>query len=70
MGAAIFFVTLFIVFGIGMHTEFTLSHDVVFDLGDELYLRPWARIFPYIIGGYFAWYFYERKSKLNFGKVI
>lgn len=66
---AMFLATFSLVFAIGIHTDFLLSHDVLFSLGDEMYVRPWARIFPYLVGVYFAWYFCENKSKINCGKV-
>lgn len=37
-------------FAIAIFTKFTPAYDVMHSLGTDMYIAPWTRILPYIIG--------------------
>lgn len=46
-------------YGIGMRTKFQLSFDTMFATGTDIYISPFVRILPYIIGAIAGWAFVE-----------
>lgn len=61
--------TFCLVFTIGIYLEFKSSYDVLHNLIDELYMRPWVRVLPYFIGIAGGWYYNEYKNQ-QFSNVI
>lgn len=59
-----FFGFFAIIFGIAMYSKFTPAYDVMHDLGGDLYIAPWTRILPYLIGVGAGWTYYHHKDGL------
>lgn len=39
-----------LIFSIAIFTKFTPAYDVMHSLGTDMYIAPWTRILPYLIG--------------------
>lgn len=39
-----------LIFAIAMFKNFTPAYDVMHSLGTDLYVAPWTRVLPYLIG--------------------
>lgn len=50
-------------YGIGFITNFQLSFDTFFATGTDIYISPFVRIMPYIVGAIAGWAFVERKEE-------
>ncbi|XP_061401258.1 uncharacterized protein LOC133337009 [Musca vetustissima] len=50
-------------YGIGMSTKFQLSFDTMFATGTDIYISPFVRILPYIIGAIAGWAFVEYRLR-------
>ncbi|XP_037954991.1 nose resistant to fluoxetine protein 6-like [Teleopsis dalmanni] len=48
---------------IGLNSKFQLSFDAAFATGTEIYISPFVRILPYIMGAVSAWYLFERQQE-------
>ncbi|XP_050094113.1 nose resistant to fluoxetine protein 6-like [Anopheles aquasalis] len=46
--------TLLLNFGLNFNHRFMASYDVLFNTADALYMTPWSRIPPYVVGVYFG----------------
>ncbi|XP_065367677.1 nose resistant to fluoxetine protein 6-like [Calliphora vicina] len=50
-------------FSIGLNINFQLSFDTFFATGTDIYISPFVRVLPYIMGAAAAWYFLEHKKR-------
>ncbi|XP_037826594.1 O-acyltransferase like protein-like [Lucilia sericata] len=50
-------------FRIGLNINFQLSFDTFFATGTEIYISPFVRVLPYIMGAVAGWYFLEHKKR-------
>uniref|UniRef100_A0A8D8I3H0 Nose resistant to fluoxetine protein 6 n=1 Tax=Culex pipiens TaxID=7175 RepID=A0A8D8I3H0_CULPI len=50
-----------------MH-HFVPSYDVLYNTASHLYIAPWARMSPYIVGVYFGWLLAATRGKLDVTK--
>ncbi|XP_053687195.1 nose resistant to fluoxetine protein 6-like [Sabethes cyaneus] len=46
--------------------HFVPSYDVLYNTGSALYIAPWARMSPYVVGVYFGWLLAATRGKLVF----
>lgn len=54
---------------VAVTTKFTPAYDVIHHLGTELYISPWTRIIPYLVGVAAGWYLYTSNGVLALEKV-
>ncbi|KAM7343794.1 nose resistant to fluoxetine protein 6-like [Cochliomyia hominivorax] len=50
-------------FSIGLNINFQLSFDTFFATGTDIYISPFVRVLPYIMGAAAGWYFLEYKKR-------
>lgn len=58
-----------LVFAIAMFTKFTPAYDVMHSLGKDLYISPWARVLPYLVGVASGYIMYSLNGVLSLGEV-
>lgn len=69
MFIAMFYGFLGLVLYIAWDTKFTPAYDVMHDLGADLYISPWTRILPYMIGIGSGWFLYNSKGAMPLNQV-
>lgn len=52
-----------------MFTKFTPAYDVIHSLGNDLYISPWTRILPYLIGVAAGYIMYTFNGVMPLGEV-
>ncbi|XP_052873848.1 nose resistant to fluoxetine protein 6-like [Anopheles cruzii] len=57
--------TLVLNVALTLNHRFIPSYDVLFNTGDALYLAPWSRVSPYVVGVYFGWMMAARRGKFT-----
>ncbi|XP_055537122.1 uncharacterized protein LOC129725377 isoform X2 [Wyeomyia smithii] len=50
--------------------HFVPSYDVLYNTGSALYIAPWARMSPYVVGVYFGWLLAATRDRLVFTECI
>lgn len=51
--------------------KFTTAYDVMHTLGTEVYITPWARILPYMMGLACGWFLHQHQGEsLPLSKVF
>lgn len=58
-----------LVLAIALKNEFTPSYDVMHMLGNALYIAPWSRIIPYLVGVAAGWILFTTKGVMPFKQV-
>ncbi|XP_058463284.1 nose resistant to fluoxetine protein 6-like [Malaya genurostris] len=48
--------------------HFVPSYDVLYNTGSALYIAPWIRVSPYVVGAYFGWLLSATRGELSFTK--
>lgn len=56
-------------FAIAIFTKFTPAYDVMHSLGTDMYIAPWARILPYLIGVGCGYAMFTFNGVMPLGKV-
>ncbi|XP_055613836.1 O-acyltransferase like protein-like, partial [Uranotaenia lowii] len=51
---------------ITLMNHFVPSYDVLYNTGKALYIAPWARMSPYVVGVFFGWLLAAGRGKLIF----
>lgn len=54
---------------IALRNEFTPAYDVMHTLGNALYIAPWSRIIPYMVGVAAGWILFTTNGKMPFQQV-
>lgn len=49
--------------------HFVPSYDVLYNTGSALYVAPWARMSPYVVGVFFGWLLAASRGKLKITEV-
>lgn len=49
--------------------HFVPSYDVLYNTGSALYVAPWARMSPYVVGVYFGWLLAAARGNLQLNEV-
>ncbi|XP_055920543.1 nose resistant to fluoxetine protein 6-like [Eupeodes corollae] len=52
---------------VGFRSRYQLSFDVALHTGTEIYINPFIRIMPYIMGAIAGWYLVENNGKFEIG---
>ncbi|XP_030558156.1 nose resistant to fluoxetine protein 6 [Drosophila novamexicana] len=50
-------------YSIGINSKFEFSFDTVYGTGTQIYISPFVRVLPYIVGSMAAWCFLERRLR-------
>ncbi|XP_039956789.1 nose resistant to fluoxetine protein 6-like [Bactrocera tryoni] len=67
--AAILVGTIVWSYSIGLDTKFQLSFDSVLATGTDIYISPFVRILPYVLGAVTAWYLLQRQSQIDISEL-
>lgn len=67
--AALFVLFSLLMLGIAVSKEFTPAYDVMHELGTDLYIAPWTRILPYLIGVAAGWFLHTAEGVLPLQQV-
>lgn len=59
-----------LIFSIAMFTKFTPAYDVMHSLGTDLYVSPWTRVLPYLIGVAAGYIMYTLNGVMPLGEVF
>ncbi|XP_030387186.1 nose resistant to fluoxetine protein 6 [Scaptodrosophila lebanonensis] len=54
---------------IGIKTKYEFSFDVVYETGSYIYISPFVRVLPYIVGAIAAWCLVEHKLQYNLSEA-
>uniref|UniRef100_A0A0A1WML0 Nose resistant to fluoxetine protein 6 n=1 Tax=Zeugodacus cucurbitae TaxID=28588 RepID=A0A0A1WML0_ZEUCU len=63
--AAILVGTIAWSYSIGLDAKFQLSFDSAFATGTKIYISPFVRVLPYVLGAVSAWYLLQRKLQID-----
>lgn len=66
---AVFLATVIWTYTIGLNSKFQLSFDSTFATGTEIYISPFVRIMPYVMGAICAWYFVEKQGQFELSET-
>lgn len=58
-----------LIFSIAIFTKFTPAYDVMHSLGTDMYIAPWTRVLPYLIGVAAGYAMHTMKGELPLGEV-
>nr|XP_014094116.1 nose resistant to fluoxetine protein 6 [Bactrocera oleae]XP_036233465.1 nose resistant to fluoxetine protein 6 [Bactrocera oleae] len=67
--AAILVGTIVWSYSIGLDSKFQLSFDSVLATGTDIYISPFVRILPYVLGAVTAWYLLQRQSQIDISEL-
>ncbi|XP_067634108.1 nose resistant to fluoxetine protein 6-like [Eurosta solidaginis] len=65
----IFAGTIIWTYSIGFGTKFQLSFDSAFATGTDIYISPFVRVLPYVMGAITAWNLLERQSQFDLSEM-
>ncbi|XP_055322371.1 O-acyltransferase like protein-like [Sitodiplosis mosellana] len=57
-----------LIFSIAIFTKFTPAYDVMHSLGTDMYIAPWTRVLPYLIGVAAGYVMYTLKGEMPLGE--
>lgn len=58
-----------LILSIAVFTRFTPAYDVMHSLGTDMYIAPWTRILPYLIGVGSGYIMFSFNGVMPFGEV-
>ncbi|XP_055307401.1 O-acyltransferase like protein-like, partial [Sitodiplosis mosellana] len=65
---SLFAICVGLLFSIAIFTKCTLTYDVLLSLLSDIYIPPWTRVLPYLVGVAAGYVMYMMKGKLPLGK--
>ncbi|XP_055312462.1 O-acyltransferase like protein-like [Sitodiplosis mosellana] len=68
MFCSLFAICVGLLFSVSIFIKFTLSYDVLHSLLSDIYIRPWTRVLPYLVGVAAGYVMYMMKGKLPLGE--